>query len=104
MQPLPTLVYSFQVKGIHQRKREKGNINKAKTIERVKVTPNPSKRNGSNTNHMIGYNNKTIKAKGQHSTNKMAQRIIPVNILMDNIAFLKRINTNEVPKKNYGLE
>ncbi|EPR70563.1 hypothetical protein ADICYQ_0987 [Cyclobacterium qasimii M12-11B] len=88
------MVYSFQAKELHQRKSVKGNINKANIIDSVSVTPKPSKRKGNNINQISGYNNKTIKARGQHSTNKMAQSIIPVNILMDKIEFLRRIKTN----------
>ncbi|MBR9776450.1 MAG: hypothetical protein GYB55_16080 [Cytophagales bacterium] len=58
-------------------------MNKANNMERVRVTPNPSKRKGKNISQMSGYNNKTIRAKGQQRTNKMAQRTIPINILMD---------------------
>ncbi|WP_339922570.1 hypothetical protein [uncultured Cyclobacterium sp.] len=90
----PTLVYSFQAKELYQRKSEKGNINNANIIDSVSVTPNPSNLKGNKINQISGYNNKTIRARGQQSTNKMAQSIIPVNILMDKIDFLRSIMAN----------
>jgi len=64
----------FQVQGHYPHKSEKGNINNANIIERVRVTPKPSKRKGNKINQISGYNNNIIRAIGQQSTSKMAMK------------------------------
>lgn len=39
--------------------------------EKEKSTTSPKSLKGMSNNQMIGYNNKTIKPKGQHTTNKI---------------------------------